>query len=83
MMLAKLTVTDVKTQKTDDGITFQEAVTMMPVTSKPSNLDGENEDNTFARWTPCGNVSLSISNPALFGKFTNGKNFYADFTPAE
>lgn len=40
------------------------------------------EDNSFARWTPCGNVSLTINNPALFGKFSDGQKFYADFTEA-
>jgi hypothetical protein len=82
MMRAKLQITKVETHKTDKGETLQETVSMMPVTSKPFNPDGENEDNTFARWTPGGTVSLTISNPKLFGKFTEGQRFYADFTPA-
>jgi hypothetical protein len=42
--------------------------------------NGESEDNTFARWTPSGNLSLTITNPNLLGKFTRGQKFYVDFT---
>jgi hypothetical protein len=41
------------------------------------------EDNTYAKWTPSGSLSLDITNPALHGKFSQGQTFYVDFTPAE
>lgn len=82
-MRAKLRVTKVEAYKNDNGETVQETVTMMPVTSKPFDANGENEDNSFARWTPCGSVSLTINNPNLFGKHSQDQTFYADFTPAE
>ena len=45
--------------------------------------DGSDEDNTFARWTPSGELTLAITNPALHGKFTVGDKFYLDFTPTK
>ena len=45
--------------------------------------DGSDENNTFAKWTPTANLSMSITNPALIGKFPVGQEYYVDFTPAE
>lgn len=45
--------------------------------------DGSDEDNTFAKFTPTAELSLSVRNPDLFGKFKPGQAFYLDFTPAE
>lgn len=53
-----------------------------PVTDKPYGPDGENEDNTFARWTPSGELTLGITNPALIGTFKEGEKYYLDFTLA-
>jgi hypothetical protein len=49
----------------------------------PFGPDGESEDNTFARYTPSGSVSLSITNPALAGQFKQGDKLYVDFSRAE
>ncbi len=43
--------------------------------------DGSDEDNTYAKFSPSGEFSLMIANPALIGKFAPGDRFYADFTP--
>lgn len=48
----------------------------------PYGPQGESEDNTFARYTPSGELTLSITNPDLLGKFTPGQKFYLDFTQA-
>lgn len=45
--------------------------------------DGGDEDNTFAKFTPSGDASFYIANPALFGKFEAGQRYYVDFTPAD
>lgn len=45
--------------------------------------DGSDEDNSFARWTPTASVTMTVTNPALHGKFKSGDKFYVDFTPAE
>lgn len=78
MMRAKMQV-----QSVTGGETY-ESITMSAVTSsdKPYGPNGENEDNTYARYTPSGNLSLSITNPALIGKFKVGQKFYLDFTEA-
>lgn len=44
--------------------------------------DGSDEDNTYAKFSPAGELSLTIANPALLGKFKPGEKFYLDFTPA-
>jgi hypothetical protein len=60
-----------------------ELLKMSPVSSNnPFGPNGESEDNTYARYTPGGNVTLNITNPDLFGKFKPGKKFYVDFTEA-
>jgi hypothetical protein len=45
--------------------------------------DGSDEDNTFAKFSPSGELTLSIANPALLGKIEPGQKFYLDFTPAD
>jgi hypothetical protein len=42
--------------------------------------DGSDENNTFAKWTPSATCKMSITNPALIGKFSEGQMFYVDFT---
>ena len=61
----------------------QESLSMGAVTGKgPFGAKGESEDNTYARYTPSGSISLSITNPALIGRFKVGQKFYVDFTEA-
>ena len=43
--------------------------------------DGADEDNTFARFSPHGELTLTVANPDLIGKFNPGDKFYVDFTP--
>lgn len=43
--------------------------------------DGSDEDNTYAKFSPAGELSLTVTNPALLGKFKPGDKFYLDFTP--
>lgn len=66
------------------GSETYESISMSAVTSsdKPYGPNGENEDNTYARYTPSGTLSLSITNPALISKFKVGQKFYLDFTEA-
>ena len=47
----------------------------------PYPSDGSDEDNTYAKFSPAGELSLSVANPALIGKFKVGDTFYLDFTP--
>lgn len=60
-----------------------ERVFMNAVASKSYPPDGSDEDNTYAKFSPSGNLELTIANPALRGKVQAGKTFYLDFTPAD
>lgn len=51
--------------------------------STPYPADGSDEDNTFAKFSPQAECSITIANPALFGKLNPGEKFYVDFTPAD
>lgn len=44
--------------------------------------DGADENNTYATWTPSASLEMTVTNPALLGKFNEGDTFYVDFTPA-
>lgn len=44
--------------------------------------DGNDEDNTYAKFSPSASLQLTIANPALIGKFEIGTAYYLDFTEA-
>lgn len=77
MMRAKMRVTNVQKYPTNQIVT-------MTAVSKSDGYpaDGSDENNTYARWTPSADLSISIANPALFDKFEIGQQFYLDFTLA-
>ena len=55
-----------------------------PVTVKLAaayNNGKGNED--WSKYTPQGDISMMITNPAASDMFTLGGQFYVDFTPAE
>lgn len=78
VMRAKLRVDDIKCFDTCETLTFN---AVCKSDGYPS--DGSDEDNSFARWTPSAHLTMTIQNPALWGKFKYGDKFYVDFTPAE
>jgi hypothetical protein len=45
--------------------------------------DGSDEDNTYAKFSPTGELTLTIANPALLGAVEPGMKFYLDFTRAD
>lgn len=51
-------------------------VTLRPVYS------GSPENDQFYKLTPSGQIVLSTINVAAFEQFTEGQEFYVDFTPA-
>jgi len=84
MMRAKMKVANVKRLVGVDGNVTAEELSAYPVCGNtPFGPNGESEDNTFARFTPGGSLSLTVSNPDLFGKIKPGQKFYVDFTLAE
>ena len=45
--------------------------------------DGIDENNSYAKFTPQGELTLTIANPALVGMIEPGATYYLDFTPAD
>ena len=84
LMRAKMKVSSVVSNRNADGDVVNEGVNFHAVgLSKGYPADGSDEDNTYACFTPTGTLSLTIANPALFGKLGTGATFYVDFTPAD
>lgn len=75
-MRAKVVVQDV--QRFIGG----DKIRAVPVAAKSYPADGSDEDNTYAKYSPTGEFSLTIVNPALVGKITPGQKFYVDWTEA-
>lgn len=59
-----------------------EELSLGAVCSKGFGPNGESEDNTYARYTPQGSLTLTVNNPDLVGAFKPGQKFYLDFTEA-
>lgn len=51
--------------------------------SSPYDAEGNDEDNTFAKYTPTADLTMHISNPALIGTLKPNQVYYVDFTLAE
>ena len=76
MMRAKLKVTGV-TKVSED----QEDIGFSAVSKNEGySEDGSDENNTFARFTPMAELTMTIQNPNLIGKFNMGDEFYVDFS---
>lgn len=60
-----------------------ETLKFSAVGSKTGYLaDGSDEANTYARFTPAAQLEMVVANPALFGQFNPGEEYFLDFTPA-
>lgn len=80
-MIAKFQVTNVI--KLEQPRWKSQELHMRPVSDKPYDTDGNSEDSSFARWTPAGELKMTITNPNLFDKFVIGDKYYLNFTKAE
>jgi hypothetical protein len=77
-MRAKFVVQSVAVLETCEIVSF---AAVSKSTAYPA--DGSDDDNTFARWSPAANCSITITNPALHGVYKAGQKFYVDFTPVD
>ena len=77
-MRAKMRVTQVDAQY--EG---QETLSFTAVCANEFGENGEDENNTYSRWTPSADLTIMITNPNLHGKFNVDDEFYLDFTKAE
>ncbi|WP_380873612.1 hypothetical protein ACFB49_42650 [Sphingomonas sp. DBB INV C78] len=76
-MRAKLQIASVEKQgETSERLRFH------GVAAKQYPADGSDENNTFAKFSPSVSLDITITNPALLGKFEQGQTFYVDFTQA-
>ena len=75
-MRAKFKVTHVEQRGTVQD------VSMTAVTDAPYDKDGNSDDNSFAKWTPGGELKMCITNPALAGALKEGEKYDLDFTLA-
>lgn len=85
VMRAKMQIKSVnRTNQGNDGDTYRSIGVRLSAVCKSDGYppDGSDENNSYARWTPTADLSMAISNPALFDKLTEGKTFYVDFTEA-
>lgn len=55
----------------------QAEITLSPVT------DGSEENKSFFKYTPGGQINLSVVNDSASRQFEVGKHYYVDFTPAD
>lgn len=76
-MRAKMRVSDIKHHDENN----EELVFNAVAKNEAYPEDGSDENNSFARWTPSAELKMTITNPALVGKFVIGQEFYVDFTP--
>jgi hypothetical protein len=77
-MRAKMQVSKVERFPGSDRITCNAVAR-----SSAYPADGADEDNTYAKFSPTGELTLSIANPALLGAVEPGMKFYLDFTRAD
>jgi hypothetical protein len=82
-MRAKVRVTGVEDQNYGvNGTKSAEKLTFTGVPAGKYPDDGSDENNTFAKFSPQVDMSFTVANPALWGGFKAGEEYYADFTPA-
>jgi hypothetical protein len=76
-MRAKMRITEINRFEQSDRLKM---VAVARTGSYPD--DGSDEDNTYAKFSPQGDLTITIANPELIGKFEPGEKYYLDFTPA-
>ena len=64
-------------QEVTQYIGTSKKVRLTPVTG------GSDEDKLFWKYTPVGELSMTIDNPPASDMFVPGKTYYLDFTPVE
>jgi hypothetical protein len=63
------------------GVSKGEGVTQVNVTLQPVYDDGKNSE--WSKWTPSGQLQMTITNPAAYEQFKLGQAYFVDLTPAE
>lgn len=77
-MKAKFEVKEVT--ENEDG---SENLSMRAVSEQPFDAEGVSDDNSFARYTPSGELTMLVNNPNLKGKIVVGEKYYLTFEKAD
>ncbi|WP_421849926.1 hypothetical protein [Oricola sp.] len=61
------------------------AATMAEITFEPVYPQGEDDttNKEWSRWTPSGEIKMTVTNPAAIARFEGGRSYYVDFTAAD
>jgi hypothetical protein len=59
----------------------EKQVTQVQVTLQPVYDDGANSQ--WSKYTPSGQLQLTITNPEAYKQFELGKAYFVDFSPAD
>lgn len=79
-MRAKVRVLQVAKLVNEHGTIQSEQIKFTAVGAKTYTIDGKDEDNTYALYTPTAEFNITVNNPALWNTFLPGKKYYVDFT---
>jgi hypothetical protein len=75
----KMLVNSVKTVHGSDGEPQQQELALSAVYS---NKEGS-ANSQWSRWTPSASLTMTVSNPAAFGKVLPGQFVYVDLIPTD
>ena len=79
MVRAKFKVSGIS-KNPDDGT---DAANCAVINLVPVFGDENPENKEFYKWTPGGQISLSLVSPQTAAQFVEGQSYYVDFTPVE
>jgi hypothetical protein len=75
----KMSVGSVNSSADQNGEKYQEEISLNAV----YNSDPNSANAQWSKWTPCGSLSMTISNPQAFGKLRSGQFVFVDLTPTD
>ncbi len=79
-MRAKMRINGKQLLPQGDNVVY-ELLTLNAVSADTYDVDGADENNSYAQFTPSADLNILIANPKLVGKFELGEHYYVDFTP--
>lgn len=81
---AKVRVIEMKTDLHNAPQADPPRMQQVTVVAQPVFGGKEDEANReWSKWTPSGEIRLTITNPAAYEMFKLGKPYFVDFTPAD
>lgn len=65
-------------ESTFEGSKTEERIHLTAVYGVDGSANAE-----WSKWTPSGDIKMTISNPGAFGQFVQGVEYFIDFTPVD